>query len=770
MQKEIVITGISGRFPESDDVAEFSRNLYQKKDLVTESSKRFELGLYGLPKRLGQLKDISRFDNEFFDVSQKQAHLMDPQGRILFETTYEAIVDAGKYETCTGACICLELFNYIEIDCLNIIGKTFSLRLCHKANSELPSEKGGCNPDDLRDRNIGVFIGNSYLESQEFHLYDIESINDCTLFGNGNNQLPNRISHIFDFKGPSVVLDTACSSGMMALYFAVQSILRGEVEVAVVGGVNICLRPGTSINFHKLGALSNESKCKTFDAEAKGYARSEVIAAIFLQKSDAARKKYASIIHIKPNIDGYKEKGLAIQWGPVGDVGVLQDTVGSDVVIGGTISQSIRSRLSVLDKFLQQKHPVVLSCVPYLQTETSSTKISKPSILSAVGKIFGITDISSTNPELSLLEPGMDSLLEVELRHLLERDYDLMIGISEMRKLTVKDLRKLEGSEADNIETSHNSEATEDIPNINVLNIEEVPLLFNTQDKSQLIPKDTIVRLNTVKSGIPLFMIHPIEGTVGMLCSLAQLISVPVFGIQYTAEAPEDSIEQVAAWYWMHIQKINVGNRICLAGYSFGSALVFEMALQAENQPHQYPEVQNIFFLDGSPALLRVYSQKYNSSGVKREIDILFSFVMVLGVELNTLKFKEELMSLSSRTERIKCTAHKLKAFYRNMTAENLQTAFDLFHKKLEMIIKYSPKRKLQKDVILIKAEHSISVTCNISETFDLEKDCDGNITVYTVRGSHKNFIEGEDAKDLALILSDTNSSEMFPDMYLSTM
>ncbi|GFS59893.1 histone-lysine N-methyltransferase SETMAR [Trichonephila inaurata madagascariensis] len=58
---------------------------------------------------------------------------------------------------------------------------------------------GGCDPDDLRGRNI-VFIGNSYLESQEFHLYDIESINDCSLFGNGNNQLANHISHIFDFK------------------------------------------------------------------------------------------------------------------------------------------------------------------------------------------------------------------------------------------------------------------------------------------------------------------------------------------------------------------------------------------------------------------------------------------------------------------------------------------------------------------------------------------------------------------------------------------
>ncbi|GFW33749.1 fatty acid synthase [Trichonephila clavipes] len=283
-----------------------------------------------------------------------------------------------------------------------------------KSKTRAVAHHASYDPDDLRGKNIGVFIGNSLLESTELCLYDIKSINDYTLFGISNNQLANRISHIFDFKeelskcsgneaaqkcrenysrelvriesggktlnspkanclqdkdgflghlvamdesgvyyldadikemnkewkfhtkskrqkpsGPSVVIDTACSSGMMSLYFAVQSILRGEVEAAVVGGVNICLRPGTSINFHKLGALSDESKCKTFDAEeprqdehrrgrsngvttpknAKGYARSETIAAIFLQKSDVARRKYASIIHIKPNIDGYKEKG-----------------------------------------------------------------------------------------------------------------------------------------------------------------------------------------------------------------------------------------------------------------------------------------------------------------------------------------------------------------------------------------------------------------------------------------------------------------------------
>ncbi|GFR20273.1 fatty acid synthase [Trichonephila clavata] len=359
---------------------------------------------------------------------------------------------------------------------------------------------------------------------------------------------------------------------------------------------------------------------------------------------------------------------LAIQWGPIGDVGVLQDTVGSDVVLRGTTSQSIRSCLSVLDKFLQQKHPVVLSCIPYIQEEISSSRTSKLSILSAVGKIFGISNIASMNKELSLVELGMDSLMEVELRHLLEHEFD----------------------------------------------------------------------------------------------------HCPSFGIQFTSEAPEDSFEKVAAWYWMRIQRLNVGQTIVLAGYSFGSFLVFEMVLQAESQPLQHPEVQNIIFLDGSPAILKAYVKKFQSPGVKRDVDLLFSFVIILGVEINSLEFKKELMRLSSSSERIKCTAQKLNKSYINMTQEDLQVAVNLFFKKAMMAIQYSPKSKVRNDVMLIKSEETFFLSGNTSESFDLEKDCDGYITLHTVKGSHKTFIEGEGAEEVARLLNDISFSEMLPDMHLS--
>lgn len=85
----------------------------------------------------------------------------------------------------------------------------------------------------------------------------------------------------------------------------------------------------------------------------------------------------------------YFAAGLAIQWGAIGDVGVIQDTVGSDVVVGGTVPQKITSCLSVLDKFLQQSSPVVSSFVPYQPAETSTHKSTKHCVLPTVANIFG---------------------------------------------------------------------------------------------------------------------------------------------------------------------------------------------------------------------------------------------------------------------------------------------------------------------------------------------------------------------------------------------
>ena len=103
----ILSAGFSGRFPESNSTFEFEQNLFNGVDMVTESGRRWKAGMYGLPPRNGQLKDIDRFDASFFGIAPIQADNMDPQQRIILETAYEAIVDAGKCNKTKNCLKCL---------------------------------------------------------------------------------------------------------------------------------------------------------------------------------------------------------------------------------------------------------------------------------------------------------------------------------------------------------------------------------------------------------------------------------------------------------------------------------------------------------------------------------------------------------------------------------------------------------------------------------------------------------------------------------------
>ena len=173
-------------------------------------------------------------------------------------------------------------------------------------------------------------------------------------------------------------------------------------------------------------------------------------------------------------------------------------------------------------------------------------------LLNAVLKLFnflslflGIKDISSINPDTSLGELGMDSLMGVEVKQFLERDFELVLSIPELRKLKIKDLKKLEGDGDDTKSSTEKSSDSETSPAI-----ENIPGHFNSLLSEELVPSETIVHMNSVKTGTPLFIVHPIEGTVVMLQSLAQLLPCPVYGIQCTPESPSDSVEDLAAWYW----------------------------------------------------------------------------------------------------------------------------------------------------------------------------------------------------------------------------
>lgn len=345
--EEIVIAGISGRLPESDNLEEFWENLINGVDMVTEDNRRWTPGLYGLPKRNGKLKDISNFDAAFFGVHPKQANTMDPQLRLMLEIAYEAIMD------------------------------------------------GGLNPAALRGSKTGVYIGVSGSEAGEAFSRDPEELLGYSMTGCQRAMLANRLSYFFDFNGPSTAIDTACSSSLLALENAFHAIRSGQCDAALVGGVNLLLKPNTSVQFMKLGMLSPEGTCKSFDSSGNGYCRSEAAMAVLLTKRSAAKRVYATVVNAGNNTDGYKEQGVTF---PSGE---MQQRL-------------VRS--------LYQEANITPEQVEYVEAHGTGTKVGDPQEVNGIVSVFCQSKrepllIGSTKSNMGHPEPasGLAALAKVVL-------------------------------------------------------------------------------------------------------------------------------------------------------------------------------------------------------------------------------------------------------------------------------------------------------------------------------------------------------------------
>ncbi|XP_055642546.1 fatty acid synthase-like [Toxorhynchites rutilus septentrionalis] len=258
----VVLAGISGRFPQTDNMRDFARNLYEKRDLVDDRELRWKHIMPDVPKRTGKVNNLDRFDWEFFGVDRLQRDTMDPQQRMLIEHTYEAILDAGV------------------------------------------------NPESIRGSRTGVFCGICFSETEVRMYYKACPPDGLGLLGCAKSQMANRVSYMMDFKGPSFVVDTACSSSMYALDIAYRSMMNGECDAAIVMGCNLTLHPYITYQFALLGVLSKDGYCRPFDKDATGYSRSEAACAVFLQKAKDAKRIYSYLVHSKTNCDGFKPEGI----------------------------------------------------------------------------------------------------------------------------------------------------------------------------------------------------------------------------------------------------------------------------------------------------------------------------------------------------------------------------------------------------------------------------------------------------------------------------
>src|SRR5262245_16794916 len=280
-KEPIAIIGIGCRFPGNADTPEGFWNLLKNGgDAIQEVPRDrwlLESFYHPDPSRVGKtymrfggfLDGIDQFDADFFGVSPREAARMDPQQRLLLEVAYRALEDAG-----------------------------------------LPLES-------VIGSRTGVFVGISCCDygGIQFSVTERRSLDAYTNLGVGLCIAANRISYLFDLHGPSLAVDTACSSSLVAVHLASQSIWNGESELALAGGVNVILRPEGTIAFRKASLPSPTGRCKSFDASADGYVRSEGAGMVLLKPLSKALADgdpiYALIRGTAINEDGHTT-GIAL--------------------------------------------------------------------------------------------------------------------------------------------------------------------------------------------------------------------------------------------------------------------------------------------------------------------------------------------------------------------------------------------------------------------------------------------------------------------------
>ncbi len=243
---DIAIIGMAGRFPGAPDLEGYWRNLIEVRDLIGEiPADRWDWraldgdALDG-PNRTrarwgGFIEGVDLFDAEFFKISPKQAEWMDPQHRLMLEATWQAFADAAL------------------------------------------------DPEQLRGSQTGVFIGIGSTDYHDrAHALAIPAEAQSAL-GRAHSLLPNRISYLLDLHGPSMPVETACSSALVAVDQAVSALRTGRCDMAIAGGVNLILNPYLSVSFDRAGMLSTRGRCRVFDSSADGYVRGEGLGVVVLK-------------------------------------------------------------------------------------------------------------------------------------------------------------------------------------------------------------------------------------------------------------------------------------------------------------------------------------------------------------------------------------------------------------------------------------------------------------------------------------------------------
>lgn len=326
----IAMIGIGCRFPyEADTPKKFWDLLREGRTILSEvPSSRWDVEAYYHPEKenlppgktytrqASFLAEVDTFDAQFFGISGREARKMDPQQRMLLEVGWEALERAGL------------------------------------ANAHLMGS------------NTGVFLGISTQDYYHFASNPIEQNDMYTMSGNHVSVAAGRLAYVWGLTGPTFTVDTACSSSLVAVHLACQSLRLQECDLALAGGIALMLTPHLTIQMAQAGALSPDSLCKTFSADANGYNQGEGCGIVVLKRlSDAIRDEDNIVAVIR---------GSAIN----------HDGRSSGLTVPNAIAQK-----NVIEQAIANSG-ISASQVGYIEAHGTGTLLGDPIEVEALGTVF----------------------------------------------------------------------------------------------------------------------------------------------------------------------------------------------------------------------------------------------------------------------------------------------------------------------------------------------------------------------------------------------
>lgn len=318
---QIAVVGIGARFPAGmSDREKLWQGLLDGVDVITEiPESRWPTGQGGA-RYAGMLENPFGFDAGFFGISEREARTMDPQQRLLLEVGWDALADAG-----------------------------------------LPLEQ-------VRGSRTGVYVGAVGQDWTLIACGEGEEIDAYTATGGSHAIIANRLSYLWDLRGPSMSIDVACASSLVAAHLAVGALRRRECDMALAGGVQLHLAPQTSLSLYRFNMMAPDGRCKAFDSRADGFVRAEGCGLVVLKRlSDALAsgdRIYAVICGSALGQDG-RSNGLTAP-NPLAQIVVLND--------------------ALADARVQP------AAVTYIETHGTGTALGDPIEVGAIKTVYGAAD------------------------------------------------------------------------------------------------------------------------------------------------------------------------------------------------------------------------------------------------------------------------------------------------------------------------------------------------------------------------------------------